>query len=169
MTTPRRQRRSTAGQTGRLGPDGHADSRGHENRRPGTPGTRIYAEREFREGCQILVATEAAGEGIDLQFCWFMITIDTPWNPVRFEQRVGRIHQYGQDKVCLIFNFVAQNTREQVQAHVERAIQTRNEAGSRYPPQHEGGGGFRRDRRDRSVSSAVRQAASGRLGDGWCC
>src|SRR5208283_4745299 len=52
-----------------------------------TPGTRIYAEREFRETCQVLVATEAAGEGINLQFCWFMINYDIPWNPMRLEQR----------------------------------------------------------------------------------
>lgn len=77
-----------------------------------TPGTRIYAEREFRESCQVLVATEAAGEGINLQFCWFMINYDIPWNPVRLEQRMGRIHRYGQEKDCLIFNFVSTNTRE---------------------------------------------------------
>ena len=77
-----------------------------------TPGTRICAEREFKEEAQILVATEAAGEGINLQFCWLMINFDIPWNPVRLEQRVGRIHRYGQEKDCLIFNFVAQNTRE---------------------------------------------------------
>jgi superfamily II DNA or RNA helicase len=75
-------------------------------------GTRINAEREFRENCQILVATEAAGEGINLQFCWLMINYDIPWNPVRLEQRMGRIHRYGQSKDCLIFNFVAVNTRE---------------------------------------------------------
>lgn len=77
-----------------------------------TPGTRIYAERAFREDCQIMVATEAAGEGINLQFCWFMINYDIPWNPVRLEQRMGRIHRYGQEKDCLIINFVALNTRE---------------------------------------------------------
>lgn len=77
-----------------------------------TPGTRIYAEREFREDCQVLVATEAAGEGINLQFCWLMINYDIPWNPVRLEQRMGRIHRYGQQKDCLIFNFAAVNTRE---------------------------------------------------------
>jgi superfamily II DNA or RNA helicase len=77
-----------------------------------TPNTRIYAEREFRETCQVLVATEAAGEGINLQFCWFMINYDIPWNPVRLEQRMGRIHRYGQEKDCLIFNFVSTNTRE---------------------------------------------------------
>ena len=77
-----------------------------------TPGTRIFAEREFREDAQILVATEAAGEGINLQFCWLMINYDIPWNPVRLEQRMGRIHRYGQEHDCLIFNFVALNTRE---------------------------------------------------------
>jgi superfamily II DNA or RNA helicase len=77
-----------------------------------TPGTRIYAEREFRETCQVLVATEAAGEGINLQFCWLMVNYDIPWNPVRLEQRMGRIHRYGQEKDCLIFNFVTTNTRE---------------------------------------------------------
>ncbi len=77
-----------------------------------TPGTRLYAEREFREDCQVMVATEAAGEGINLQFCWLMINYDIPWNPMRLEQRMGRIHRYGQENDCLVFNFVATNTRE---------------------------------------------------------
>jgi len=77
-----------------------------------TPGSRIYAEREFKETAQVLVATEAAGEGINLQFCWFMINYDIPWNPTRLEQRMGRIHRYGQEKDCLILNFVSTNTRE---------------------------------------------------------
>jgi superfamily II DNA or RNA helicase len=77
-----------------------------------TSGTRIYAEREFKDECQAMVATEAAGEGINLQFCWFMINYDIPWNPVRLEQRMGRIHRYGQEKDCLILNFVSTNTRE---------------------------------------------------------
>ncbi len=76
------------------------------------PGTRICAERAFREDCQVLVATEAAGEGINLQFCWYMINYDIPWNPNRLEQRMGRIHRYGQEKDCLISNFVSTNTRE---------------------------------------------------------
>lgn len=76
------------------------------------PGTRLCAEREFRDEAQLLVATEAAGEGINLQFCWFMINYDIPWNPVRLEQRMGRIHRYGQEHDCLIYNFVAVNTRE---------------------------------------------------------
>lgn len=77
-----------------------------------TPGTRIFAERDFKEAAQVLVATEAAGEGINLQFCWLMINYDIPWNPIRLEQRMGRIHRYGQEKDCLILNFVSTNTRE---------------------------------------------------------
>lgn len=77
-----------------------------------TPGSRIFAEREFKESAQVMVATEAAGEGINLQFCWLMVNFDIPWNPVRLEQRMGRIHRYGQEKDCLIFNFVATNTAE---------------------------------------------------------
>jgi serine/threonine protein kinase/superfamily II DNA or RNA helicase len=76
------------------------------------PGTRLHAERDFREECQVLIATEAAGEGINLQFCWFMINYDIPWNPMRLEQRMGRIHRYGQEKDCLILNFVSLKTRE---------------------------------------------------------
>jgi superfamily II DNA or RNA helicase len=97
-----------------------------------TPGTRIYAEREFREDAQILVATEAAGEGINLQFCWFMVNYDIPWNPVRLEQRMGRIHRYGQEHDCLIFNFVAVNTREgRVLAKLlERLLEIRSELGT---------------------------------------
>lgn len=77
------------------------------------PGTRLYAEQQFREGgIQVLVATEAAGEGINLQVCNFLFNYDIPWNPNRLEQRMGRIHRYGQRKDCLIFNFVATNTIE---------------------------------------------------------
>jgi len=77
------------------------------------PGTRIHAEQQFREGeIQVLVATEAAGEGINLQCCHILFNYDIPWNPNRLEQRMGRIHRYGQVRDCLIFNFVATNTIE---------------------------------------------------------
>ncbi len=77
------------------------------------PGTRLHTEQQFREGeIQILVATEAAGEGINLQVCNILFNYDIPWNPNRLEQRMGRIHRYGQRKDCLIFNFVAANTIE---------------------------------------------------------
>jgi len=80
----------------------------------------------------VLVATEAAGDGINLQFCWLMVNFDIPWNPVRLEQRVGRIHRYGQEKDCLVFNFVAQNTREGrvLQTLIERLKEIREDLGS---------------------------------------
>ncbi len=63
-----------------------------------------YREREeqvafFRDpaGARILVATDAAGEGINLQFCWLLINYDIPWNPARIEQRMGRVHRYKQE------------------------------------------------------------------------
>ena len=99
-----------------------------------SPGTRLRAEEEFRDpdGAQILVATEAAGEGINLQFCWIMINYDIPWNPMRLEQRMGRIHRYGQDHDCLIFNFVAINTREGqvLERLLERLREIRRELGT---------------------------------------
>ncbi len=97
-----------------------------------TPETRLYAEKEFRDEAQVLVATEAAGEGINLQFCWFMINYDIPWNPVRLEQRMGRIHRYGQEHDCLIYNFVAINTREGrvLQKLLERLKEIRRELGT---------------------------------------
>jgi len=64
-------------------------------------------------GARFLVCTDAAGEGINLQFCWIMINYDIPWNPARLEQRMGRIHRYGQkhDPV-VILNIIAPKTRE---------------------------------------------------------
>jgi len=64
-------------------------------------------------GARFLLCTDAAGEGINLQFCWLMINYDVPWNPARLEQRMGRIHRYGQDHdPVYIFNLVAPDTRE---------------------------------------------------------
>ena len=72
---------------------------------------RIAAEREFFEHkSSIMVATEAAGEGINLQFCSLMVNYDIPWNPNRLEQRMGRIHRYKQQQEVMIFNLVADNT-----------------------------------------------------------
>ena len=73
---------------------------------------RIKAEKTFRDETEVMVATEAAGEGINLQFCHIMINYDIPWNPNRLEQRMGRIHRYGQQKDVYIFNLVAEDTRE---------------------------------------------------------
>ena len=73
---------------------------------------RVNAEKVFKNEKQIMVATEAAGEGINLQFCNLMINYDIPWNPNRLEQRMGRIHRYGQQRDVFIFNLVAEDTRE---------------------------------------------------------
>jgi SNF2 family DNA or RNA helicase len=66
----------------------------------------------FQRERQICVATEAAGEGINLQFCHLMINYDIPWNPNRLEQRMGRIHRIGQKYDVTVVNFVAENTVE---------------------------------------------------------
>jgi hypothetical protein len=73
---------------------------------------RREAQRQFRQEAKILLATDAAGEGINLQFCRLLINWDIPWNPNRLEQRMGRIHRYGQEHDVYVFNLVAHNTRE---------------------------------------------------------
>lgn len=73
---------------------------------------RKTAQKDFQFHKQICLATEAAGEGINLQFCRLMINYDLPWNPNRLEQRMGRIHRIGQENNVYIFNFVALNTVE---------------------------------------------------------
>jgi superfamily II DNA or RNA helicase len=76
------------------------------------PHERKRAQEDFRTSRQICVATEAAGEGINLQFCRLMINYDLPWNPTRLEQRLGRIHRIGQDRAVHAFNFVASESEE---------------------------------------------------------
>lgn len=70
------------------------------------------AIRRFEEEGRVLLSTEAAGEGRNLQFCHVMVNFDLPWNPQRIEQRVGRIHRVGQDKQVEIFNLSAEGTIE---------------------------------------------------------
>jgi superfamily II DNA or RNA helicase len=76
------------------------------------PHERNRAQEVFRTAAQVCVATEAAGEGINLQFCHLMINYDMPWNPTRLEQRLGRIHRIGQDRDVYAFNFVATDSEE---------------------------------------------------------
>ncbi|MCS7017041.1 MAG: helicase-related protein [Gemmatales bacterium] len=73
---------------------------------------RVAQERRFRDEVQVLLATDAAGEGINLQFCRLMVNYDLPWNPNRLEQRLGRIHRYGQKRDCFVFNLIYPQTRE---------------------------------------------------------
>ncbi|MCK4488216.1 MAG: RNA helicase, partial [Desulfobacterales bacterium] len=75
---------------------------------------RKKAEEAFKQDktVQVLVATDAAGEGINLQRAHLMVNYDLPWNPNRIEQRFGRIHRIGQTEVCHLWNLVADETRE---------------------------------------------------------
>lgn len=73
---------------------------------------RISAEAEFKNKSRVMIATEAAGEGINLQFCHLMINYDIPWNPNRLEQRMGRIHRYGQKYEAFVYNLIAKDTIE---------------------------------------------------------
>ena len=66
----------------------------------------------FREGRDILVTTEIGGEGRNLQFCHQMVNYDLPWNPMRIEQRIGRIHRIGQEKEVIIYNLCATGSVE---------------------------------------------------------
>ena len=75
---------------------------------------RMKAQEAFRHDPQVkvLIATDAAGEGINLQRAHLMVNYDLPWNPNRLEQRFGRIHRIGQTEVCFLWNLVADETRE---------------------------------------------------------
>jgi SNF2 family DNA or RNA helicase len=75
---------------------------------------RMKAQEAFRHDpeVQVLLATDAAGEGINLQRAHLMVNYDLPWNPNRIEQRFGRIHRIGQTEVCHLWNLVADKTRE---------------------------------------------------------
>lgn len=75
---------------------------------------RMKAQESFRHDpkVQVLIATDAAGEGINLQRAHLMVNYDLPWNPNRIEQRFGRIHRIGQTEVCHLWNLVAEETRE---------------------------------------------------------
>ena len=75
---------------------------------------RLKIQEQFRNDAdvRILVATDAAGEGVNLQNAHLMVNYDLPWNPNRLEQRFGRIHRIGQTEVCHLWNMVANETRE---------------------------------------------------------
>ena len=75
---------------------------------------RLKAQEAFKHDpeVQVLIATDAAGEGINLQRAHLMVNYDLPWNPNRLEQRFGRIHRIGQTEVCHLWNLVADQTRE---------------------------------------------------------
>lgn len=73
---------------------------------------KVQESFKFNPAVQVLLATDAAGEGINLQRAHLMVNYDLPWNPNRLEQRFGRIHRIGQTEVCHLWNLVAEETRE---------------------------------------------------------
>ncbi|NOZ51332.1 MAG: DEAD/DEAH box helicase [Chloroflexi bacterium] len=77
-----------------------------------TTARKNQAIHDFHDHLPVLLSTEAGGEGRNLQFCRVMINFDLPWNPLRIEQRVGRIHRIGQDQPVDIFNLAARGTIE---------------------------------------------------------
>lgn len=86
------------------------------------PTTKRTSQRLFRDHDKVrfLVSTEAGGEGINLQFCHICVNYDLPWNPMRVEQRVGRVYRYGQTKVVQVYHFFNKGTIEdKVQAYFE--------------------------------------------------
>ncbi len=96
-----------------------------------TPTTKRTSQRLFRDHPQVrfLVSTEAGGEGINLQFCHICVNYDLPWNPMRVEQRVGRVYRYGQKKVVQVYNFFNQGTiEEKVQTYFENRLRRAAEA-----------------------------------------
>lgn len=76
-------------------------------------GKKDWMRELFQKNAQVLIATEAGGEGINLQFCNHIINFDLPWNPMRLEQRIGRIHRLGQEKDVMIYNFAIKGTVEE--------------------------------------------------------
>jgi SNF2 family DNA or RNA helicase len=76
-------------------------------------GKKDWMRELFKNNAQVLIATEAGGEGINLQFCHHIINFDLPWNPMRLEQRIGRIHRLGQEKDVKIYNFAIKGTVEE--------------------------------------------------------
>ena len=77
----------------------------------GSPGADMRAAlvEHFRDTASIMIATEAAAEGINLQFCNLVVNYDLPWNPQRIEQRIGRCHRYGQKRDVVVVNFLNKN------------------------------------------------------------
>lgn len=78
-----------------------------------SPKARQDAMAWFQDAGQVLVSTEAGGQGINLQFCHHLVNYDLPWNPMRIEQRIGRVHRLGQSQAVRIYNLFALDTVEE--------------------------------------------------------
>jgi SNF2 family DNA or RNA helicase len=84
-------------------------------------GDKEKAISAFRDEVDVLLSTESAGEGRNLQFCHRMVNVDLPWNPMQIEQRLGRLHRVGQTQDVMLTNLVARGTIEQRILHVLEA------------------------------------------------
>ncbi len=86
---------------------------------------RQVVQRKFRDDAQVLISTDAGGEGLNLQFCHVIINFDLPWNPMKIEQRIGRVDRIGQSKVVRAINFALDGTVElRVREVLEGKLQT---------------------------------------------
>jgi hypothetical protein len=84
---------------------------------------RRIAQRDFRYKSRILISTDAGGEGLNLQFCHVVVNYDLPWNPMRIEQRIGRVDRIGQSKIVRATNFIYENSVEdRVREVLERKL-----------------------------------------------
>ncbi|SFU89697.1 DEAD/DEAH box helicase [Alicyclobacillus macrosporangiidus] len=83
-------------------------------------GKKDWMKDLFANRARVLVATESGGEGINLQFCHHMINFDLPWNPMKLEQRIGRIHRLGQTEEVHVYNLSTRNT---IEAHIVELLQ----------------------------------------------
>jgi SNF2 family DNA or RNA helicase len=83
-------------------------------------GKKDWMKDLFAKKVKVLVATESGGEGINLQFCNRMINFDLPWNPMRLEQRIGRIHRLGQNQEVNIYNL---STKDTIEQHIVELLQ----------------------------------------------
>jgi hypothetical protein len=96
-----------------------ATKNGHSGRMTGSRSvdSRTAIIDAFHDSAEILIATEAAAEGINLQFCALVVNFDLPWNPQRIEQRIGRCHRYGQEHDVVVINFLNQRNEADVRVH----------------------------------------------------
>jgi superfamily II DNA or RNA helicase len=86
---------------------------------------RETVQRKFRDEARILISTDAGGEGLNLQFCHVVVNFDLPWNPMKIEQRIGRVDRIGQGKVVRAINFAMDGTVElRVREVLEDKLQT---------------------------------------------
>jgi hypothetical protein len=86
--------------------------------------TRAKAQQAFSQEIRVLVSTDAGGEGLNLQFCHVIVNFDMPWNPMRIEQRIGRVDRIGQRHVVRAINFVLEDT---VEHRVRQVLETKLE------------------------------------------